>query len=546
MTNGTAVAVGVAISAVLAVALLATVVAARRTHTTPTDFYLAGRRIGTGQNALALFAGFILFTTLFTMTGHIALGGFDAFLFSAAFAMSWLIALLIFAGPLRNIGGQTIGDVFALRAKERTARAASITVTLLLFVTYAMVMMEAGGIVARLLFGVDSSTGRAVMVAGMGVIATVIVLVGGMLGTTRVMVAKALLVIAVVAVLTVGVLMKYRFNLMQLLDDAQAKAAPHPAGYDLLGPGREFSLGGTPLGHLSKLFVAFVGHAALPYMFMRHFTATSGPEARRSAGWAGLLVGGFYLCVAVLAFGAVGLIGGQNIGFIPPTRDTTLPILADFIGGSWLVGLLAATALLIVVGMLAALLISAVTSLTRDVYAMRPSDPAGELRAARRNTVIVGLAATVVGTLLLQVNIHALLPGTISFAGAAVLPAVVYSLFWKRFNTAGLRWSVFGGLGATALVFLFSPLMSGSPVALLSGVDFHLFNIDPALLGVPAAFLLGFVGTISSREHNDAGFAELQVRALTGLDAAAGQPSSDSAPGSPESDPARPEIRLST
>jgi cation/acetate symporter len=500
------------------VVLLGMVVTARRTQHSPDDFYLAGRRIGPGQNALALFAGFVLFTTIFTMTGHVSLNGFDAILFSAAFAMSWLISLLFFATPLRNVRGTTIADVFALRADPRTSRVASIAVTLLLFVTYSIVMMEGGGIVARMLFGVDSETGRSIMVAGMGVLAIVIVLVGGMLGTTRVLATKGILIIGVVAVLTVAALIKYRFNLVQLLGDAQAKAVPHPSGSDLLDPGREFNGPAGPIVHVSKLFVAFVGHAALPYMFMRYFTATSGPGARRSAGWAGMLTTGFYVCVAFLGLAAVGLLGGQNIGMAPPLRDTTLPILADHLGGPWMAGLLGAVAMIIVVGMLAALLMSAVTSVTRDGRALRQvaSDPAGELRAARRNTVVIGAATVILGTVLLQVNVHVLLPVTISFAGATVLPAMIYSLFWKRFNTAGLRWSVFGGLAVTAIVFLFSGLMSGTPIAILPNADFHLVDFDPALASVPIAFLLGYLGTLSSRERNDAGFAQLQVRALTG------------------------------
>ncbi|MEV4807747.1 hypothetical protein AB0K18_47800 [Nonomuraea sp. NPDC049421] len=526
MTNGFAApAIAFTFSAVLVLLLLGVVLAARRTQNSPSEFYVAGRSVGTGQNALALFAGFILFSTLFTMTGHVSLNGLDAFLFSAAFAMSWLIALLIFASPLRNVGGQTIGDVFALRVGERTARTASIVVTLLLFTTYTIAMMEAGGITARVLFGVDSNAGRAAMVAGMGVLAILFVFMGGMRGTTRVLVVKAVLIIGILAVLTVVVLMKYRFNLSQLLGDAQARMAPHPAGFDLLGPGREFGEGPGPLGHVSKLFVAFVGHAALPYMFIRHFTVSSGREARRSTGWAGMMIVAFYLCVAVLGFGAVALLGGQNIGAAPPTRDTTLPILANSIGGPWLVGLVGATALVVVVGMLAALLISAVTSLTRDVRALRQErpDPAEELRAARVNTVMLGVAAIVVGTVLLQANIHALLPMTISFAGASILPAMVYTLFWKRFNTAGLRWSVYGGIVVTAILAMFSGLVTGSPIAIFPNINIAFVTFDPALASVPITFLLGYLGTISSRERNDAGFAELQVRALTGADASGTQ-----------------------
>ena len=41
-------------------------------------------------------------------------------------------------------------------------------------------------------------------------------------------------------------------------------------------------------------------------------------------------------------------------------------------------------------------------------------------------------------------------------------------------------------------------------------------DFEPGLVGVPVGFLLGFIGTITSPERNDAGFAEMRVRSLTG------------------------------
>lgn len=532
MTSGSAaLTIGVALSVVLAALLIGVVVAARRSQHSPADFYVAGRTIGPWQNALAVFSGFILLSTMVTMTGHIALNGFDAFIFAAGFPMSFLFATLIYSAALRNVNGYTIGDVFALRFGERTARRASLLITLLMYATYTIVMMNAVGIVATLMLGIDSHVGQAVVVAAAGLLATLFVLVGGMLGLTRVLVIKAILVIGILGGLTAVVLIKYRLNLLHLMDDAQANASPHPGGYALLDPGREFGEG-SPIIHLSKLFAVLVGHAGLPYMFMRHFTTPSGQDARKSVGWAGMMFVPFYLCTAVLGLGAVALIGGKNIGLTPPARDITMTRLADALGGPWVVGLLGAICLLLVTGVLSALLISAVTSATRDIRALRAArpDPAAELHAARRNTVILGITAVVVSVALLFLPTHSLIPITVDLGGI-VLPAVVYSLFWKRFNTAGLRWTIFGGFGATGIMFLFSSLFTGSPVAIFSSIDIHVIDIDPALVTVPLAFLLGYLGTVSSRERNDAGFAQLQVRALTGADVSARRaPSIRSAP----------------
>jgi len=313
---------GVVLTVALVVLLLGAVIAARSGQRTPTDFYLAGRTIGVGQNALALFASFILLSTMFTMVGHVALNGFDAFLFSSAFAVSWLFAMMFYSSPLRNIGGYTIGDVFAIRAGERTARRASLLVTLLLYATYTIVMFNAIGIVCRVAFGAQSNTPQALVVVAAGLLAMAFVAIGGMKGVTRVLVIKAVVVIAVLGVMALAVLIKFRFNPSRMLADAQANALPEPHGFDLLGPGRQYGAsGGDRIVNMSKLFAVIFGHAGLPYMFMRHFTATSGRNARRAAGWAGLMFVPFYLCTAIVGFGAVAIIGGARIGPIPPVRD---------------------------------------------------------------------------------------------------------------------------------------------------------------------------------------------------------------------------------
>jgi cation/acetate symporter len=49
-------------------------------------------------------------------------------------------------------------------------------------------------------------------------------------------------------------------------------------------------------------------------------------------------------------------------------------------------------------------------------------------------------------------------------------------------------------------------------------VDFHLFPLqNPGLVSIPLGFLLGWLGTVTSRERPDeARFAELELCALTG------------------------------
>jgi cation/acetate symporter len=42
---------------------------------------------------------------------------------------------------------------------------------------------------------------------------------------------------------------------------------------------------------------------------------------------------------------------------------------------------------------------------------------------------------------------------------SANLPALLYNLFWKRFNTMGATFSIYGGLIMAVLLVTFSPLV---------------------------------------------------------------------------------------
>ena len=111
---------------------------------------------------------------------------------------------------------------------------------------------------------------------------------------------------------------------------------------------------------------------------------------------------------------------------------------------------------------------------------------------------------------------------------SANLPTILYSLFWKRFNTSGALWSIYGGLAITIVLIVFSPVVSGKKDAeghltasMIQGVDFHWFPLDnPGIVSIPLSFLLGYLGTVLSKDKADpALYAEMEVRSLTGIGA---------------------------
>ena len=115
-------------------------------------------------------------------------------------------------------------------------------------------------------------------------------------------------------------------------------------------------------------------------------------------------------------------------------------------------------------------------------------------------------------------------------AASANLPAILYSLFWKRFNTTGAVAAIYGGLISSVALVFFSPVVSGkvtkgvggAPDVSASlfglGTDFHWFPLEnPGLVSIPFGFFCGWLGTMLSKEHNEAKYAEMEVRSLTGV-----------------------------
>ena len=143
-----------------------------------------------------------------------------------------------------------------------------------------------------------------------------------------------------------------------------------------------------------------------------------------------------------------------------------------------------------------------------------------EVRVARIAAVIIGAVAILLSVFLQNVNVAALVALAFAVAASGNLPAILYSLFWKRFNTQGAVWAIYGGLGTALFLVLFSPVVSGAATSMISDKDFSWFPLEnPGVISIPAGFFFGWLGTILSKERDDAKYAELEVRSLTGAGA---------------------------
>ncbi|WP_026874330.1 solute symporter family protein [Jiangella gansuensis] len=523
-------AVNITIFALFVAVTLVIVLRASRNNRTAADYYAGGRSFTGQQNGIAIAGDYLSAASFLGIAGAIAVYGYDGFLYSIGFLVAWLVALLLVAELLRNTGRFTMADVVSFRMRQRPVRTAAATSTLAVSFFYLLAQMAGAGGLVALLLGVTDRGGQGVVIGVVGALMVFYVLVGGMKGTTWVQIVKAILLIAGAAVMTVWVLAQHDFNLSQLLGAAVDTADGAAA---LLDPMNQYGASDTSkLDFISLALALVLGTAGLPHVLMRFYTVPTAKEARHSVTWAIALIGLFYLFTLVLGYGAGALVGPEEILGAPGGVNSAAPLLAYELGGTILLGIIAAVAFATILAVVAGLTITASASFAHDVYAnvikkgeMGAND---EVRVARITAVVIGAVAIAGGIVANGQNVAFLVALAFAVAASANLPVILYSLFWKRFNTAGALWSIYGGLLTAVTLIIFSPVVSGKPVnpatgrspSMLQDVDFHWFPLDnPGLVSIPAGFLLGFIGTRLSKEYDGAKYAEMEVRSLTGAGA---------------------------
>lgn len=524
--------VNITIFAIFIAITLAIVIRASKNNKTAADYYAGGRAFTGRQNGIAISGDYLSAASFLGIAGAIALQGYDGFLYSIGFLVAWLVALLLVAELLRNTGKFTMADVLSFRLKQGPVRTAAAISTLCVSLFYLLAQMAGAGGLVNLLLGVKGTTGQNLTIMVVGVLMIVYVLVGGMKGTTWVQIVKAVLLIAGAGLMTVWVLGKTGMNVSSLLGDA---AANTKLGDKVLEPGVKYGLTTTSKIDFISLSMALVlGTAGLPHVLMRFYTVPSSKEARRSVVWAIWVIGIFYLFTLILGYGAMWLVGADKIKAAPGKANSAAPLLAFELGGTLLLGLVAAVAFATILAVVAGLTITASASFAHDVYSnvikKGKIDPDAEVRVARITAVVIGLLAIVGGIYAKDQNIAFLVALAFAVAASANLPTILYSLFWKGFTTRGALWSIYGGLISSIGLIAFSPVVSGKidPVTKLSAsmitdtsIDFHWFPLEnPGIISIPLAFFLGWLGSVTSREETDlAKYAEMEVRSLTGAGA---------------------------
>ncbi|MEH7125321.1 sodium/solute symporter [Bacillus sp. JJ1532] len=500
--------------AIVILTLVITYIAAKQTKSTG-DFYTAGGGLTGWQNGLAIAGDYLSAASFLGIAGMIALKGFDGFFYSIGFLIAYLVVLLLVAEPLRNLGKYTLADMINSRfdAKKVRGAAALSTITIVLF--YMIAQLVGAGALIQLLF--DIPYWIAVLIVG--VMMTIYVLFGGMIATSWVQITKAVLLMAGMIIISFLVLMKFNFNIGAMFTEVKS-ATSHGEAY--LNPGLKYN---NPLGTLSLMLALVLGTAGLPHILMRFFTVKDAKTARSSVITATWTIGIFYILTLFLGFGAAIYVGESEILAANPGGNMAAPLLAQAIGGNILFAFISAVAFATILAVVAGLVLSGASAFAHDIYGQiikkGKITEKEQMLAARYAALGVSVISILLSLGAQYLNVAFLVSLAFCIAASANLPVILYTVYWKRFNTSGAVWGVFSGLISALILVSISPSVF-SPVegaALFVGNPIFPFD-NPALVSVPLGFLGGYLGTIFSKENDYKRYAEVSVRAHTGYKSA--------------------------
>jgi cation/acetate symporter len=445
------------------------------------EFYIAGGGVSPLANGLATAADWMSAASFISMAGLISFNGYDGSVYLMGWTGGYVLLALLLAPYLRKFGKFTVPDFIGDRYYSNVARSVAVFCALLVSFTYVAGQMRGVGLVFSRFLEVDINTG---VIIGMIIVLFYAVL-GGMKGITYTQVAQYCVLIFAFMVPAIFISIQMTGNPIPQLGFGGADENGVYLLDKLDGLHRELGFAEYTSGSKTTLDVFLItaalmfGTAGLPHVIVRFFTVKKVSDARKSAGWALLLIAILYTTApAISLFSRTNLIETVSnekyeklpewfsnwektglIKFDDKNKDGRVQYVADVsknelivdkdimvlanpeIAGlpNWVIALVAAGALAAALSTAAGLLLVISASVSHD-FIKKMVNPniteKGELVAARLSAVVAVCVAGYFG-------IHppdfvaATVALAFGLAAASFFPAIILGIFDKRMNKEG-------------------------------------------------------------------------------------------------------------
>lgn len=278
---------------------------------TTNDFYIAGSGVSPWANGMATAADWMSAASFISMAGIISFIGYDGSVFLMGWTGGYVLLALLLAPYLRKFGKFTVPDFIGDRYYSNTARTVAIICALIVSFTYVAGQMRGVGIVFSQFLQVEITYG---VIIGMAVV-LVFALLGGMKGITYTQVAQYCVLIFAFMVPAIFISLQMTGNpipqigMGSQLEDGTYLLDKLDTLHTQLGF-KEYTDGSKSTWDVFAITLALMaGTSGLPHVIVRFFTVPKVKDARKSAGYALLLIAILYTTApAVSVFARTNLI----------------------------------------------------------------------------------------------------------------------------------------------------------------------------------------------------------------------------------------------
>ena len=507
------------------------------------EFYVAGGGVSPLANGMATAADWMSAASFISMAGIIAFAGYDGSVYLMGWTGGYVLLALLLAPYLRKFGKFTVPDFIGDRYYSNTARIVAVICALLVSFTYVAGQMRGVGLVFSRFLEVDINTG---VIIGMIIVLFYAVL-GGMKGITYTQVAQYCVLIFAFMVPAIFISIQMTGNPIPQLgmgatlnDGSGTFLLDKLDGLSTELGFNEYTDGSKSITDIFAITLALmVGTAGLPHVIVRFFTVKRVKDARKSAGWALLLIAILYTTApAVAVFARTNMINTVSnqpyadmpewfstwektalIAFEDKNGDGKIQYVADPVVNeltvdrdimvlanpeianlpAWVIALVAAGSLAAALSTAAGLLLVISSSISHDLIkkVLKPTiSEKGELWAARGAATVAVVIAGYFG-IDPPGFVAAVVALAFGLAAASFFPAIVLGIFYKKMNKEG----AIAGMVVGILLMLFYMLkfkfgiFDGGKEAVAGLTKDWWFGISPEGFGT-VAMLVNFAVSI--------------------------------------------------
>ena len=280
------------------------------------EFYVAGGEISPLANGMATAADWMSAASFISMAGIISFDGYDGAVYLMGWTGGYVLLALLLAPYLRKFGKFTVPDFIGERYYSNAARTVAVICALVVSFTYVAGQMRGVGLVFSKFLEVDIDTG---VIIGM-VIVLFYATLGGMKGITYTQVAQYCVLIFAFMVPAIFISIQMTGNPIPQLGMGGKVIGTDTYLLDKLNSlstdlGFSVYTDGTkPMIDVFAITLALmVGTAGLPHVIVRFFTVKRVKDARKSAGYALVLIAILYTTApAISVFAKTNLIETVN------------------------------------------------------------------------------------------------------------------------------------------------------------------------------------------------------------------------------------------